>query len=179
MLSLAGKRLRPWSFGKPTSSFVFLALNSSAQSHRDRNYRSFSKPMYASITLTCASVTLICFFFFLFPKESNQIKSRKQNVSLCLQTFLCMWPRGTFFLSPDIQTWKDLKTKFESRLLGLCVFPALTCTLLFVCLFYCSIDIILVIILMILPFCFWDVFQILSDSKAEKSGLSFIYHMQF
>lgn len=47
--------------------------------------------------------------------------------------------------------------KFESRLLGLFVFPALLPhVVLFVCLFYCSINIALVIMLIILHFCFRD-----------------------
>lgn len=89
--------------GKPASRFCFsCSVQQQTSSQRDRKYRIFSKPAYASLELGCATAILISIFF----KESNQIKSRKQNVSQSVSTALLLHvasgDRFFFFLTSKL-----------------------------------------------------------------------------
>ena len=111
---MGGGGLAAVELGKPASRFCFsCSVQLQASPQRDRKYRIFSKPACASLELGCASAILISIFF----EESNQIKSRKQNVSQSVSTalplhvasgdlffFVLTSKRGNIYLGNTLET---------------------------------------------------------------------------
>lgn len=118
---------------------------------------------------------------FCFSKESNQIKSRKQNVSLSVSTALPLHvASGDFFFFlltsklGHIQRGNTLQTKtgiWVSAFRPLCA-PSPDSALVFlVCLFYGNNNIVWLMMVMLLPLCCRDLF---SNTFGLKSTEEFL-----